>query len=116
MLGLATATEPGPFFVRTHELGDFFGIRDGGRLVAMAGERMKPEGHTEVRGVCTLPSHRGRGHASDLMRYVASRILDRGETPFLHAYASNTRATALYRSIGFVERRDIVMTRIGRIT
>jgi predicted GNAT family acetyltransferase len=114
MLALATLTRPGPFFERTHQLGDFFGVRVDGQLVAMAGERMKPEVHTEVSGVCTLPEHRGRGYAAALMRLVAGRILDRGETPFLHAYASNTGAIALYETLGFKLRRQVLMTRLTR--
>jgi predicted GNAT family acetyltransferase len=112
MLALAILTEPGPFFARTHRLGDFFGVRQDGQLVAMAGERMKPEGFTEVSGVCTHPDHRGRGYAGALMRLVAARILDRGEVPFLHAYASNKGAVALYESLGFRLRREILMTRL----
>jgi predicted GNAT family acetyltransferase len=114
MLALATLTQPGPFFERTHQLGDFFGVRADGALVAMAGERMKPEGCTEVSGVCTRPDHRGRGYAGALMRLVAGRILDRGETPFLHAYASNGAAIALYEALGFTLRREIMMTRLTR--
>lgn len=114
MLALATLTQPGPFFERTHQLGDFFGVRQGGRLVAMAGERMKPEGHIEVSGVCTHPDHRGHGYAAALSRLVASRILARGETPFLHAYASNKGAIALYETLGFTLRREVLMTRLTR--
>lgn len=114
MLVLATLTQPGPFFEKTHLLGDFYGVREEGRLVAMAGERMKPEGHTEVSGVCTHPDHRGRGYAAALMRLVATRILDRGEIPFLHAYASNKGAIALYETLGFELRREVVMTRLTR--
>jgi predicted GNAT family acetyltransferase len=112
MLALATLTRPGPFFERTHQLGDFFGVKVEGELVAMAGERMKPDGFTEVSGVCTDPEHRGRGYASALMRLVASRILDRGEAPFLHAYASNQSAIALYETLGFRLRRKVLMTRL----
>lgn len=112
MLALATLTRPGPFFERTHQLGDFFGVRLDGRLVAMAGERMKPDGFTEVSGVCTHPDHRGRGYAGALMRLVAARIQDRGETPFLHAYASNTGAIALYETLGFELRREVRMVRL----
>ncbi len=83
MLALATLTAPGPFFDHTHRLGDFFGVRVDGQLVAMAGERLKPQGCTEVSGVCTHPDHRGHGYGSALMRLVATRILARGETPFL---------------------------------
>lgn len=116
MLALARLTEPGPFFARTHQLGDFFGVRAEGRLVAMAGERLKPEGHTEVSGVCAHPDHRGRGYAGALMRRVAGRILDRGETPFLHAYASNAGAIALYERFGFRRRRTVWMTRVTAAT
>lgn len=116
MLALATLTRPGPFFERTHQLGDFVGVKKDGRLVAMAGERMKPDGFTEVSGVCTHPDHRGRGYAAALMRQVAGRILDRGETPFLHAYASNTGAIALYETLGFNLRRQVLMTRLTRLT
>lgn len=114
MLALATLTQPGPFFARTHLMGDFFGVRLGGRLVAMAGERMKPEGATEVSGVCTHPDHRGRGYAAALTRMLAGRIVDRGETPFLHAYANNRGAIALYESLGFSVRREVLMTRLTR--
>jgi predicted GNAT family acetyltransferase len=114
MLALATLTRPGPFFERTHQLGDFYGVKAGGRLVAMAGERMKPDGFTEVSGVCTHPEHRGRGYAGALMRLAAGRILDRGETPFLHAFASNRGAIALYEALGFTLRREVSMTRLTR--
>lgn len=114
MLAIATLTEPGPFFALTHRLGDFFGVMVDGRLVAMAGERMKPDGFTEVSGVYTHPDHRGRGYAAALMRRVSGRILDRGETPFLHAYTSNRGAIALYETLGFTLRREVLMTRLTR--
>jgi len=115
MLALATLTKPGPFFSRTHQLGDFIGVKQDGRLVAMAGERMKPAGFTELSGVCTLPDHRGRGYAGGLMRIVTARILARGEVPFLHVYASNTGAIALYESLGFVPRSPVTMTVLARV-
>ncbi len=114
MLALATLTEPGPFFARTHRLGGFVGVKDGGRLVAMAGERLKLPGYTEVSGVCTHPDHRGNGYAGALMRVVAARILARREVPVLHAYASNGSAIGLYEKLGFVTRRMMVMTVLER--
>lgn len=110
MLALATLTNPGPFFERTHQLGRFVGVRREGRLVAMAGERLQPEGYTEVSGVCTHPDHRGRGYAAALMRLVAGRIFARDEQPFLHAYATNTGAIALYETLGFRIRTEVVAT------
>jgi predicted GNAT family acetyltransferase len=110
MLALATLTVPGPFFEMTHRLGDFIGVKVDGRLVAMAGERMKPDGFTEVSGVCTHPVHRGRGYAGALMRVVTQRILERGEQAFLHAYAANTATIALYETLGFRVRTGITYT------
>ncbi|MDO8323720.1 MAG: GNAT family N-acetyltransferase [Phenylobacterium sp.] len=114
MLALATLTEPGPFLEATHQLGAFVGIKQDGRLVAMAGERMRPDGFTEVSGVCTHPDHRGRGYAGRLMRVVAGRITARGETPFLHSYASNLGAISLYESLGFVIRREVTATVLAK--
>jgi predicted GNAT family acetyltransferase len=114
MLALARLTRPGPFAPRTHRLGGFIGVKLDGRLVAMAGERMKPDGFTEVSGVCTHPDFRGRGYAGGLMRLVARAILERGETAFLHAYESNTGAIELYRSLGFAARRTVVLTVLRR--
>ncbi len=114
MLALATLTRPGPFVERTHRLGDFIGVKVDGKLVAMAGERMKPAGFTEVSGVCTHPDHRGHGYAGGLSRIVAQRIFDRGETPFLHAFAHNTAATGLYETLGFSFRRLMQMRVLTR--
>lgn len=109
MLELALLTKPGPFRSHTHRLGRFIGVREEGRLVAMAGERMRLPGFTEVSGVCTHPGWRGRGLAGALMRIVAQAMLDRGETPFLHAYASHDKTIALYRSLGFAVRAELPM-------
>ena len=110
MLALATLTVPGPFFGKTHRLGDFIGVKVDGRLVAMAGERMKPDGFTEVSGVCTHPDFRGRGCAGALMRAVTQRILERGEQAFLHAYASHAATIALYETLGFRVRTTVTYT------
>lgn len=104
MLALARLTKPGPFDERTRELGTFVGIRGGGKLVAMAGERLRVPGFTEISAVCTHPDHLGRGHARALMSEVASRIVARGEVPFLHVLPENARAIALYERLGFARR------------
>ncbi|MDB5476277.1 MAG: hypothetical protein JWP49_1788 [Phenylobacterium sp.] len=109
MLALATLTKPGPFYARTHQLGDFVGVKQDGRLVAMAGERMKPAGFTEVSGVCVHPDQRGRGLAAGLMSLVAEQIVARGEIPFLHVYDHNTPAIAIYEALGYRLRREMAM-------
>lgn len=101
MLELTALTKPGPFGPRTHELGYYVGIRDQGKLVAMAGERLKVPGFTEVSAVCTHPDHLGKGYAAALMTEVMRAIRERGETPFLHVRADNARAIAIYERLGF---------------
>jgi predicted GNAT family acetyltransferase len=105
MLELALLTNPGPFDLRTHELGTYLGIFRDGKLLAMAGERLKVPGHTEVSAVCTHPEHTGRGYARVLMMEVMRRIQRRGETPFLHVRENNERAMELYRRLGFGKRK-----------
>ena len=105
MLDLVARTRPGPFAPRTWELGGYVGVRAGGTLVAMAGERMRPDGWAEISAVATDPAHRGRGLGSLLVRTVARGIVARGEVPMLHAAADNTSAIRLYDAMGFTLRR-----------
>jgi ribosomal protein S18 acetylase RimI-like enzyme len=104
---LVALTQPGPFRPRTLELGTYVGYREGGRLLAMAGERLCPPGHTEVSAVCTHPDARGRGLAGALTTHVANRIRARGEVPFLHVKDDNHSAIAVYRRLGFATRREL---------
>jgi ribosomal protein S18 acetylase RimI-like enzyme len=107
MANLVARTEPGPFTLRTHELGHYLGVRASGALVAMAGERMHLAGATEISAVCTDAEHRRRGHAQRLVRVLVDEIRSRGERPFLHAAATNTNALALYERLGFVRLRTV---------
>jgi GNAT superfamily N-acetyltransferase len=105
MLDLAERTRPGPFRPRTIEMGTYLGVRRGGALVAMAGERLHPPGWVEISAVCTDPAYRGRGLATLLVRAIAANIREQGSVPFLHAAASNANAIRLYESLGFTIRR-----------
>ncbi len=104
MIELTALTKPGPFGSRTHELGYYVGIHSDGKLVAMAGERLKVPEHTEVSAVCTHPEHTGNGYAAALMMEVIRRIQERGEIPILHVRQDNLRAIDLYKRLGFRER------------
>ncbi|WP_168702129.1 GNAT family N-acetyltransferase [Gordonia paraffinivorans] len=111
MTDLARRARPGPFRPRTIELGTYLGIRHDDRLVAMAGERLRLPGHTEISAVCTDPDHRGRGLATRLVLALVQQIRDRGETPILHADGRNTTAIRLYERLGFVVRMEVVFQR-----
>jgi predicted GNAT family acetyltransferase len=110
MLALATATAPGPFAARTGDLGDFWGVKEDGRLLAMAGQRLRTAGHAEVSAVCTDPAARGRGLAGLLSLRVVAAIRAGGRVPILHSYADNEAALGLYRKLGFVTRAHVRLT------
>jgi predicted GNAT family acetyltransferase len=110
MAALAHATEPGPWSSATHRYGDYYGIRIGRRLAAMAGERMLLPGLAEVSGVATWPEFRGQGLAAALIRRVIAGFTERGDIPFLHSFAENAGAIRLYEQLGFRLRARLVLT------
>jgi predicted GNAT family acetyltransferase len=114
MLHLVELTKPGPFAAGAIVLGSYLGIRCAGKLIAMAGERMRFDGFTEISAVCTHPEYRGCGYASSLVRALVRQIIARGETPFLHLYSDNTTAAALYTKLGFTQRRTLIVTVLRR--
>jgi len=110
MLKLTAATEPGPFLAQTIQMGSYVGIRaSNGRLVAMAGERLKSTVFAEISAVCTHPEFRNRGYARALVTFLAAQILAAGKTPFLHVKSENG-ATVVYQKIGFRLRAAICLT------
>jgi hypothetical protein len=112
MLDLATRTKPGPFGIRTIETGNYIGIRDGGNLIAMAGERMRLNGFVEISAVCVDDRYRGRGIAARLMNILRGEIQARGDTPFLHVRDDNTSAITLYERLGFKARKTFSLYRV----
>jgi len=99
---LADLCKPGPFGIRTIELGDYYGYFDGEQLIAMAGERLRAEGLCEISGVCVHPGHQGRGLARKLIGKLLHRHAQRGERSFLHVMRNNP-AHQLYLAMGFTD-------------
>jgi predicted GNAT family acetyltransferase len=114
MLELATLTKPGPFTLKAQSLGSFWGIRIAGRLVAMAGQRMRQLGFTELSGLCTHPDFQGQGLGKLMFRFVAGEISARNEVVYLHAYKNNDTAVGLYKSLGFSIRSDMHMRMVKK--
>ena len=70
----------------------------------------------EVSGICTHPDHQGQGLGRALTHEIVRRQLLRGETPFLHAMATNETARAMYRRLGFGERLETPIRVLRRIS
>jgi predicted GNAT family acetyltransferase len=113
MLRLAEQTHPGPFGPRTHELGQYIGVRIDGALAVMAGERMRLDGAVEISAVCVSPDHRGKGYAGFLVAWLVSKLREEGVTPFLHVFTDNP-AIALYERLGLTKRKTLRLTVMRR--
>jgi GNAT superfamily N-acetyltransferase len=111
---LAQLTKPGPFGLRSIELGEYFGWFEDGRLAAMAGERLHAGTLREISGICTHPNFRGRGLASRLTSKLIRRVMQRGETPILHVISDNPTAFRLYQQMGFSLYRETPARVISR--
>ena len=114
LFDLTERTKPGPFRTRTQETGQYIGIHEGGRLIAMAGERMQLDDYVEISAVCVDDAHRGKGLANRLIRVLQHDIARRGQTPVLHVFEHNHTAIALYERLGFAVRRPFHLTKVMR--
>lgn len=101
MVQLAALTKPGPFDMRTIEFGNYFGVFENEKLVAMTGQRLHVQDFTEISAVCTHPDYLGKGYAGALLHHQLELILSKGKHPFLHVRSDNTRAISLYERLGF---------------
>jgi ribosomal protein S18 acetylase RimI-like enzyme len=108
MLELVELARPGPFREQTVDLGGYRGIRDGEKLIAMAGHRIQPTGWVEISAVCTHPDYRGQGLGVTIIQAVLADVAASGRRAFLHVAGINTAAAALYRKLGFTQSREVV--------
>jgi len=107
MMELVDLTKPGsPFFPGMLQLGKYIGVKEDGNLVAMAGERVKLDGYTEIALVCTHPNYRRKGYAASLSAVLMKEIIDNGDKPFLHVMSHNVPAIKLYEKLGFKTRTE----------
>lgn len=107
MLKLTALTKPGPFYERTIDFGNYYGIFDEEELVAMAGERLHLNDYTEISAVCTDPDYTGKGYGAILVSHIAQQIIAAGRQPFLHVKWDNQRAIKMYERIGFSFRTEV---------
>ncbi len=107
MIALTTITRPGPFRKRTIEFGNYHGIFEDGKLVAMGGERLHLNGLTEISAICTHPNFQGRGYGAAIVRYLTDAVMQKNEIPFLHARMDNIKALEVYKREGYEIRSEI---------
>jgi predicted GNAT family acetyltransferase len=107
MIALTDLAFPGFFRARTYEMGIYYGIRAGEKLVAMAGERISIPGYREISAVCTHPDYTGRGYAKILMNRLICEHAATGVTSFLHVSKSNARAVGIYERMGFITANTV---------
>ena len=113
LFDLVNLVQPGYFKPKTQLLGDYYGIYQQGKLVAVTGQRMKMNQYTEVSAVVTHPDFVGRGFAKQLVAHTVNKIFDQSKIPFLHVTESNVAAIALYEKLGFRTRRKISFWHFG---
>ena len=82
MLALINLVQPGYFLPGTRMMGDYYGIRQNGELVAVTGERMRMDGLTEISAVVTHPGFTGRKYAQQLVAHVANKNMRRASFLF----------------------------------
>jgi len=104
---LVNTVQPGYFRSKTFFLGDYWGIFEDGKLIAVTGERMKMDRFTELSAIVTHPNHTGKGYAKQLIAHTVNNIFDQNKTPFLHVVDTNIGAITLYEKLGFKTRRKI---------
>lgn len=109
---LVNLVQPGFFKRNTSLLGDYFGIKKEGELVAVAGERFKMTGFSELSAVCTHPEHTGKGYAQQLLEVLCNKNLEEGDIPFLHVADTNERAIKIYERLGFRKRMDLPLVKV----
>ncbi|MBD3749417.1 MAG: GNAT family N-acetyltransferase [Sphingobacteriales bacterium] len=114
MLALVELTQPGPFLSQTILLGNYTGVFEDGKLVAMAGHRFHPAPYIEVSAVCTHPDYLGKGYAYEIIREQIRRILLKNQIPFLHVRQDNVGAIKLYEKLGFTIRTEMFAEVIGK--
>lgn len=115
MFALICEVFPGYYQQKTYRMGNYYGIFNNGRLVAMAGERLCMDGLTEISAVATRDGFTGRGYAQQLMAYINHRHINNGIVSFLHTGSNNARAISIYKRLGYVNRRLINVTKIKRL-
>lgn len=103
-LELLNRASPHHWFDPRQVVGDVYGLRESGRLVAVAGTHVFAPGVgvAALAHVATDPERRGRGLARRVVTGLCRRLVERGCFMLgLNVAAHNAAAIGLYKSLGF---------------
>ena len=104
---LVNFVQPGFIREKTVQMGSYFGIYSGKKLIAASGERIKMNSYTEVSAVVTLPDFRKKGYAKQLLKETTDKIFSENKIPILHVDENNLNAIKLYKQLCYVTRRKM---------
>jgi ribosomal protein S18 acetylase RimI-like enzyme len=91
---------------------DWYGIRDGDRLIACGADRTRGEvGY--LAGLTVSPGHRGRGLGAALTAGMTRALAARYDVVALGVYPSNVGAVRLYRRLGYTGAFPVTSVRVA---
>ena len=96
---------PGNWFEpRMLHSGQYFGIREEGKLVSVAGVHVyaPSQGVAGLGNIATHPDYRGRGLGTAVTARLCESLLESVETVGLNVVAHNQAAISCYEKLGFV--------------
>ncbi|GIJ79668.1 FR47-like protein [Micromonospora phaseoli] len=91
---------------------DWYGIREGDRLVACGADRTRGEVGF-LAGLTVAPAHRGRGLGAALTAGMTRALAARYDVVALGVYPSNVGAVRLYRRLGYTGTFPLTSVRFG---
>ena len=95
---------PGNWFdLRAVEIGQYFGLRQDGRLVSVAGVHVYSEEYkvAALGNIVTHPAYRRRGYARQVTARLCQSVLEKVEYVGLNVKADNDAAIDCYTGLGF---------------
>jgi ribosomal protein S18 acetylase RimI-like enzyme len=101
---LYSESYPGNWFdLRMLQMGHYFGLREAGRLVSVAGVHVYSEryGVAAVGNIVTHPACRNRGYATQVTARLCQSLLQKVRHIGLNVKIDNAPAVACYRKLGF---------------
>ena len=104
LVGLYQESYPGNWFdLRALETGQYFGVRQDGRLVSVAGVHVYSERYAvaALGNIVTHPAYRRRGYARQVTARLCQSMVHKVKHIGLNVKADNEAAIACYTGLGF---------------